>query len=72
MAEDFVLSILKRAVEEMETEIQLLATRRRAIIDVNDGKLVDASQETLLLKRVYRDRLSELVTRLESPSASLT
>jgi hypothetical protein len=63
---DLVLVVLKRTVEELETEIQLLATGRRAIFDVREGKIVDTSQETLSQKRVYRDRLSEFISKLEA------
>ena len=68
--ENLVLVVLKRAVEELETEIQLLTTGRRAICDIRDGKIVDTSQELLSQKRVYRDRLSEFVSKLEAGDAS--
>ena len=67
--ENLVLVVLKRAVEELENEIQLLTTGRRAISDIREGKIVDASQETLLHKRVYRDRLREFISKLEADDA---
>ena len=70
--EDLVFEVLKRMVEELDTEIQLLAAGRRAISDVKDGKIVDTSQETLFQKRIYRERLSEFISKLEAPEARRT
>ena len=70
--ENLVLVVLKRMVEELETEIQLLTTGRRAISDIRDGKIVDTSQVTLSAKRVYRDRLSEFISKLEADDARRT
>jgi hypothetical protein len=67
--DDLILSVLKRAVEELDAEIQLLTTGRRAISDIKDGRIVDASRETLSLKRVFRDRLSDLISKLEAARA---
>jgi hypothetical protein len=64
-----MLVVLKRTVEELETEIKLLTAGQRAISDIRDGKIVDTSQETLLHKRVYRDRLSEFISKLEAVDA---
>jgi hypothetical protein len=64
--EDLVLNVLKRTVEELEAEIQLLAAGRRSISDIKDGRIVDASRDTLVQKRVFRDRISELLSRLEA------
>jgi hypothetical protein len=64
--EDLVLNVLKRTVEELEVEIQLLAAGRRSISDIKDGRIVDASRETLVQKRVFRDRISELISKLEA------
>jgi hypothetical protein len=62
--ERLALEAIKRMVEELETEIQLLATGRRMICEINDGKIVDASREALIQKEVFRDRLSDLVSKL--------
>ena len=64
--EDQILSVLKRVVEELDAEILSLASGRRAIFDVKGGKIVVTSQETLLEKQVFKDRLSELISRLEA------
>jgi len=64
--EDQILSVLKRVVEELDAEILSLASGRRAIFDVKSGKIVVTSQETLLEKQVFKDRLSELISRLEA------
>jgi hypothetical protein len=72
LLQDLVLSVLERAVEELESEIRLLAAGQRAISDVRDGRIVDVSQETLLQKRVYRDRLSKLIEKLEGVDAKRT
>jgi hypothetical protein len=61
-----MLDVLKRVVEELETEIHLLTTGRRMISEVQDGKILDASQETLSQKRVYKERISELISKLEA------
>ena len=61
-----MLNVLKRTVEELEVEIQLLAAGRRSISDIKDGRIVDASRETLVQKRVFRDRISELISKLEA------
>ena len=67
--ETLVLDVLKRVIEELGTEIQLLETGNRAVADIKAGRIVDVSRETLLEKRVHRDRLSELVTRLAAADA---
>ena len=67
--ETLVLDVLKRVIEELETEIQLLETGNRAIADIKAGRIVDASREALSEKRVHRDRVSELVSRLEAANA---
>jgi hypothetical protein len=64
--EDQILSVLKRVVEELDAEILSLASGRRAILDVKGGKIVVTSQETLLEKQVFKDRISELISRLEA------
>jgi hypothetical protein len=69
LLEDQVLSVLKRVVEELDAEIQLLATGRRAVSDIRDGKIVDTSPETLSQKQVFRGRLSELISKLEAAGA---
>jgi hypothetical protein len=66
--EALVLDVLKRVVEELETEIRLLAAGQRAILDVSGGKIVDTSRETLSQKRVYKERLSGLISQLEASS----
>ena len=67
--ETLVLDVLKRVIEELGTEIQLLETGNRAIADIKAGRIVDASREALSEKRVHRDRVSELVSRLEAANA---
>ena len=69
--ENLVLVVLRRTVEELETEIQLLTAGQRAIFDIRGGKIVDSSQETLSQKRVYRDRLSEFISKLEADDAQM-
>jgi hypothetical protein len=66
LLEDQILSVLKRVVEELDAEILSLASGRRAILDVKGGKIVVTSQETLLEKQVFKDRISELISRLEA------
>ena len=66
--EALVLDVLKRVVEELETEIRLLATGQKAILDISDGRIVDTSRETLSQKRVYKERLSGLISQLEATS----
>jgi hypothetical protein len=61
-----MLSVLKRVIEELDAEILSLASGTRAIFDVKGGKIVVTSQETLLEKRVFKDRLSELISRIEA------
>jgi len=64
--ESLALEAVKRMVEELGDEIQLLATGRRMICEIKDGKIVDASHETLVQKKVYRERLSDLISKLQA------
>jgi hypothetical protein len=64
--ERLMLEAVKRMIEEFETEIHLLSTGRRMISEIRDGKIVDASNEILVQKRVFRDRLSELISKFDA------
>ena len=64
--EDLVLDVLKRVVEELETEIHLLASGHRMIAEITDGRIVDASREALSQKRVYKERISDLISQIEA------
>jgi hypothetical protein len=66
--EDLVLNVLKRTVEELEAEIQLLAAGKRSISDIKDGRIVDVSRDVLLQNEVFRDRISELISKLTAHS----
>jgi hypothetical protein len=61
-----MLTVLKRTVEELAAEIELLAAGRRSISDIKDGKIVDVSQEMLIERKVFRDRISKLISKLEA------
>jgi hypothetical protein len=64
--DDLTLTVLKRTVEELEGEIELLAAGRRSISDIKDGRIVDVSREMLMEKKVFRDRISALISKLET------
>lgn len=55
---------LKRAVEELQAEVQLLESGRRAILDIRGGRIIDVSRDVLSEKQVYAKRLSELISKL--------
>jgi hypothetical protein len=53
-------------VEELEIEVQFLTTGRRMICEIKDGKIVDATYETLVQKKVSWERLSDLISKLQA------
>jgi hypothetical protein len=64
--ESLALEAVRRMVEELEIEIQFLATGRRMTCEIKDGKIVDVSHETLVEKKVFRERLSDLISKLQA------
>ena len=64
--ESLALEAIKRMVEELGIEVQLLATGRRMICEIKDGKIVDATYETLMQKKVFWERLSDLISKLQA------
>jgi hypothetical protein len=64
--ESLALEAIKRMVEELEIEVQLLAAGRRMICEIKDGKIVDATYETLVQKKVFWERLSDLISKLQA------
>jgi hypothetical protein len=64
--ESLALEAVKRMVEELEIEIQFLAAGRRTICEIKDGKIVDVTLETLVQKKVFRERLSDLISKLQA------
>jgi hypothetical protein len=64
--ESLALEAIKRMVEELEIEVQLLGTGRRMICEIKDGKIVDATYETLVQKKVFWERLSGLISKLQA------
>jgi hypothetical protein len=61
-----MLSVLKRAIEELDAEVQLLDTGRRMICDIDGGRIADVSKDMLVQKRVFRERLAGLISELET------
>jgi hypothetical protein len=66
LLESLALEAVRRMVEELEIEIQFLATGRRMICEIKEGKIVDVSHETLVEKKVFRERLSGLISKLQA------
>lgn len=64
--ESLALEAIKRMVEELGIEVQLLATGRRMICEIKDGKIGDATYETLVQKKVFWERLSDLISKLQA------
>jgi hypothetical protein len=69
LLESLALEAVKRMVEELEIEIQFLATGRRIICEIKDGKIVDSTYETLVQKKVFRERLSDLISKLQATAS---
>ena len=65
--ESLALEAIKRMVEELEIDIQFLATGRRMICEIKDAKIIDATYETLVQKKVFWERLSDLISKLRAP-----
>jgi hypothetical protein len=57
---------LKRAMEELELEVRLLESGRRAILDIKDGRISYVSRDVLSEKQVYTKRLSGLISKLNA------
>ena len=64
--ERLTVEAVKRTIEEFGNEIHLLSAGRWMISEIREGKIVDVSNEILVQKRVFRDRLSELISKLDA------